>query len=107
MTSLASLLGPRVIEVQGRVVSWKPDSSLEMTIQTVISSGRVQEAWQGEGTVLLPPTAINSIQRRTFDRRRTIIVSAVAIATTVAIAAKALKQGILGGGPGNGGPPPG
>ena len=106
MTALASLLGPRVLEVSGHVAAWKPDSSLELTVETVVSSGRQHEVWQGEGTVLFPADAIASIDRRTFDRRRTILLSAAAIGTTAIIASEALRQGILGGGRGGGGPPP-
>jgi hypothetical protein len=102
-SDIAREIGPRMASVDGRVVKLNPDSSLTLAVTQLRSMRGDQEAWQGDAPLLIPRSAIASIEYRRLARGRTIAASTGAAAALIAIGVYAVRSGK---GSGTGGPPP-
>ena len=101
--TLARLVGPNVIGIEGRVVP-TAGSDVLLSVSVVRKRNGEEDFWKGE-TVSIPPGVISGLQQRRLSTSRTLLfVGAVAAAgATVGVAA---SSGGSGGGDRGGGPPP-
>ena len=103
--SLAPVLGPQVASVDGRVVS-VADTGVRLAVDVVHTGRGAGQRWEGEGTVLVPPSGYREVRRRALSRRRTaLLAGAVALGVAVLVS-QGLGSDGGGGGPGPGPPPP-
>jgi hypothetical protein len=101
---LAREIGPRMAAVDGRVVEVRPDSSLTLAVSLLRSVSGEQVAWQGDAALVIPRSAIASVERRRLARGRTIAASTGATAALAVIGVLAVRSG--GKGSRTGVPPP-
>ena len=106
MTALEPRLGPRTAAVVGRVGDVGDGVVTLVVSETRKTDGGAPVRWIGE-RVAIPTASIARIERRTLDRRRTVL--AAALAALAAGATFALLAALSGGGEGEdgaGGPVP-
>lgn len=89
---LAREIGPRVAAVDGRVLDYRPDSGVRVAVTQLRSMGGEQTAWQGDAPLVIPPSAIASIERRQLARGRTLAASTGATAALAAIGVYAVRR---------------
>ena len=104
-TRLTPILGSQVAIVEGRVSSAN-DSAFVVSMTATTNKALIQTYWTGE-SITLPRSAIQTIESRQLNRRKTWFVAALGIAGGF-FAAKIfdLFEGSAGGGGGGGGGPP-
>lgn len=100
---LTPILGAQVATVEGRVSSAN-DSAFVVSVSATTNKAHVQTFWTGE-SITLPRSAIQTIEARQLNRRKTWLIAAIGIAGGF-FAAKIfdLFEGSAGGD--GGGPPP-
>jgi hypothetical protein len=101
---LAREIGPRMASIDARIIEVGPDSSLTLAVSQVRSMRGEPVAWQGDAPLVVPRSAIASMERRQLARGRTVVASTGAAAALAAIGVFAVRRG--GKGSGTGGPPP-
>ncbi len=105
--NLAPVLGTAVTSVEGRVVSLA-DTGLRLAV-TAVRTGRAGGAqpWEGEGSVMIPPSAYREVNQRKLARRRTaLLAGGIAVGAAVLAATGIGSDEGGGGGPGPPPPPP-
>jgi hypothetical protein len=103
---LAREIGPRMASVDGRVLQFIADSSLTLAVSQLWSMGGAQVAWQGDAPLVIPRSAVASVERRQLARGRTVAASTGATAALAAIGVYAVRRGGKGSGTGGTPPPP-
>jgi hypothetical protein len=103
-SDLAREIGPRMAGVDGRVVGYRPDSGVTLAVSQLRSMRGEQVAWQGDAPLVIPPSAIASVERRQLARGRTVAASTGATVALAVIGVYAVRRGGKGSGTGN--PPP-
>ena len=93
--ALAPLIGNRVETVDGRI-SDAGDTSLVVAVRMTTDRTGTELPWTGE-PVTIPRSAVAGVETRTFDRRRTLLVSLGAIGAVV-LAGLAFDIAGFGGG---------
>jgi hypothetical protein len=101
---LAGEIGPRMASVDGRVVTSRSDSGLTLAVSQLRSVRGEPVAWQGDAALVIPSSAISSLERRRLARGRTVVASTAATVALAAIGVLAVRGADRGGG--TGGPPP-
>jgi hypothetical protein len=76
-------LGAQTAAVEGRVSAVRPDAVDVVVSSTTKAYGGQPVRWVGE-QVTIPRAAITRSERRTLDRRRTIVAGGTAVLSTVA-----------------------
>jgi hypothetical protein len=102
---LAPLIGPTILTLDGTLTTAQ-DASISLAVTTAIARNGIETPWRGE-RVDVPRSAINTIQLRSLDKKRSWVVAAGGVGAVVAMgAAWNLLGGSFGGkNPGqNGGP---
>ncbi len=107
MTALEPRLGPRTAAVYGRVGDTSDGAMTVVVAETQKADGGTPVRWIGE-RVTIPTTTIARAERRTLDRRRTVLASVLgALAVGAAFAILASSSGAGRGDDGGGvGPTP-
>ena len=100
---LAREIGPRVAVVEGRVLQVSADSAMTLAVTQLRSTTGNQTAWEGDVPLVIPQSAVASVERRRLARGRTVAVSTGVTAGLALVGAYAVGRGGKGGG---GGPPP-
>jgi hypothetical protein len=103
---LTRYLGPRVVTVDARLLRIEQDSILALGVSVFTLADGSSYPFTGQDPVPVSRTLISSMERRTFSRGRTVVVSTGLVAGLVAIAHAALRTGHVEPGGGGGGPPP-
>jgi hypothetical protein len=80
---LASLIGPRIGAIDGRVLE-APDTAIVLAVEAVVAQGGRSMAWSQE-RLAVPRTAIASLRTRTLDRKKTWIVAGLSVVGIVAL----------------------
>jgi hypothetical protein len=101
---LAREIGPGMASVDGRVLELRPDSSVVVAVSLLRSMRGDQIAWQGDAPLVIPHSAVGSVERRQLARGRTVAASAGATVAVTAVGVLAVRRGGKGGG--TTGPPP-
>jgi hypothetical protein len=102
---LARYLGPNVAWVEGNVVSIADDGTIMMAVETVEQTNELRQPWTGEGVVAIPAKYRAEAHGRVFQKRRSIVASALLGVGLIALGVIAFR----GVGSGEGGievPPP-
>lgn len=103
---LAERIGAGVGQVEGRVVTWSPDTIVLRLNRTILRGGAAT-TWGGE-LLAVPRVLVSVAHERHIDRPRTVLAVGGVI---VAIGSVVLGAELIGGGtterPGGGGPPGG
>ncbi|MGH7713371.1 MAG: hypothetical protein ACREOG_18940, partial [Gemmatimonadaceae bacterium] len=102
-TRLTPVLGAQVAMVEGRV-SGANDSAYIVSVSATTNRAQVQTFWTGE-SITLPRSAVQSMEARRLDRRRTWLIAAGGIVGGV-LAAQVFGLGGKASGDGGGPPPP-
>src|SRR5688572_28607975 len=87
--AVASIVGPRVAAIDGRVVA-QDDSTVALAVTSTRRRNGVEDPWNGE-RVVVRRAFVSAVQERVFSRRRT------AVAALVAAAAGAAVYALIGG----------
>ena len=96
--ALAPLIGNRVESVDGGVETVS-DTGLVLAVRMTTDRLGVELPWRGE-RVTVPRTAVSRLESRSFDRKRTFLVSALALG---AVAIIGLTFSLTGSGGGSDG----
>ena len=99
---LARLLGPRIVAVDGRVLS-ASESALVLAVFRTRNRSEQEASWRGE-TVSLPHRMVANLQARTFSTGRSLLLTGAVLVGSVALF-EAFKTGSTAGGPASGGGP--
>lgn len=105
-SELTKLFGPRVTSLQGQVVSMRPDSALELGVNTISKASGIDEPYDPGAPVTIPLAYLQEVERRTLSGRRTVVAAGGTVVAAVGIAAAALRTGHQGGGGKEPPPPP-
>lgn len=99
--SLARYLGPGVETIDGKLISTN-ESGLSMSVSEVSMRSGQDQFWKGE-TVVIPRSALGTVQARQLNKPKSLLLAGVLIA-----ALASLKLAGVGNGNGGGshGPPP-
>jgi len=81
---LGTAMGAEILQIQGRLLAKESDSYL-MSVSTVRLVRGGEQIWRGE-RVLVKPEYVGTTYERRFSRGRTIVLSAVVVATITAVA---------------------
>lgn len=103
--NLAPMIGPTILTLDGTLTVAR-DTMITLGVTTAIARSGIETPWRGEA-VDIPRSAINSVQSRSLDKRRSWVVAAGGIGATLALGATwNLLGGAFGGKnpPQNGGP---
>jgi hypothetical protein len=103
---LAREIGPRMASIDARVIEVGPDSSLKLAVTQLRSMRGEPVAWQGDAPLVVPRSAIASLERRRLAQGRTVAASTAATAAAVAIGVLAVRGAGKGSGSGGSPPPP-
>jgi hypothetical protein len=82
---LARLVGPRAAALDGRLLS-RNDTALTLSVSSITRTTGVDETWPGEA-VIVPSSAIATLQTRRLARGRTALLMAGIVALGVAVGA--------------------
>jgi hypothetical protein len=77
---LTSAVGPRASRLEGRIVA-SSATSVDLVVSSIVRASFAEERWPGE-SVRVPLVAVDRVQVRRFDRKRSAILAA---ATTVGL----------------------
>ena len=99
---LAGLLGPRIVAVDGRVLSTS-DSALVLAVLGTTNRSHEEVAWRGE-PVALPPAVVGKLQTRTFSTARSLLLASAAVLGSVTLW-QVIRAGFAGGSSTGGGRP--
>jgi hypothetical protein len=91
--ALRDQVGPGAGRVEGRVVD-QDDSTWTLRVYRLTTISGESYAWMGE-SVVVPMRAVESVSRRDFDRKGTLLMAA---GVTGAVAAFMWSRGLFGGG---------
>ena len=80
---MASLIGPRIAAIDGRVLE-SPDTAIVLAVQSVVAQGGRTMSWSQE-RLSVPRSAVASVRTRTLDRKRSWIVAGLTIVGAVAL----------------------
>ncbi|MEP7345573.1 MAG: hypothetical protein ABI877_09905 [Gemmatimonadaceae bacterium] len=103
--NLAPMIGPTILTLDGTLTTAR-DTMISLAVTNAIARNGIETPWRGE-LVDIPRSAINSVQSRSLDKRRSWVVAAGGIGATLALGATwNLLGGSFGGKnpPQNGGP---
>jgi hypothetical protein len=103
---LASQIGPRMASMDGRAIRFHPDSGLTLAVSQLKSMRGDPVPWQGDAPVVVPRSAIASVERRQLARTRTVAASTGATVALAAIGVVAVRRAGKGSGTGGTQPPP-
>jgi hypothetical protein len=87
--------------VDGRVLDYRPDSGVTVAVSQLRSMRGEQVAWEGDAPLVIPPSAIASVERRQLARGRTVVASTGATVALAVIGVYAARRGGKGSGTGN------
>ena len=97
---LAPMIGPTILTLDGTLASAK-DTMITLAVTNAIARNGVETAWRGE-PVGIPRSAVNGVQLRLLDKRRSWLAAAGGVGATVALG---VAFNLLGGGFGGKNPP--
>jgi hypothetical protein len=101
---LTRLVGPRIVAVDGRVLS-ASERALVLSVFKTTNRTAEQASWRGE-VVALAPSLVANLRARTFSTRRSLLFTGAVLIGSVAVF-KAFKIGSTARGePGGGDPSP-
>jgi hypothetical protein len=103
---LARDIGPRMASIDARIIEVGQDSSLTLAVSQLRSMRGEPIAWQGDAPLLVPRSAIASVERRQLARGRTVVASTAAAAAVAALGVIAVRRAGDGSGTGGTQPPP-
>lgn len=102
---LARYLGPNVAWAEGTVASISDDGTIMLAVDFVEQTNQIRQPWTGEGVVGIPANYRLEAHERVFQKRRSIVASALLGLGVLSMGLIALR----GAGSGEGGievPPP-
>lgn len=103
---LARVLGPGVTVAEGTVSAHEMDGTIQLGVDYVHLQNGMRMPWTGEGTVRIPASYRESVARRTYLRRQSIVAGGALAALLVTTAVVAIRAGGAGGSDGPGVPMP-
>jgi hypothetical protein len=96
---LASAVGPRAARLEGRLLSAEP-SGVTLAVSSIVRAPHQEERWPQE-SVRVPMSAVQRLEVRRLDRKRSAIFAGVAVLGLVAT--RAVIDANSGGGGGRSG----
>ncbi|MGH7538097.1 MAG: hypothetical protein ACREMF_05650 [Gemmatimonadales bacterium] len=100
---LARLLGPRIVAVDGRVLS-ASERALVLAVFKTTNRTAEDVSWRGE-VVALPPPLVAHLQARTFSKGRSLLLTGAVLIGSAAVV-RFFKVGSTARGTGGGNKPP-
>ena len=97
VADLTRFVGPRASTLDGRLVA-RSDTALTLAVTAITRTTGVEETWPGD-QVVVPATAVASVQTRRVSRSRTglLIAGVIALAAVVGAAFAAVEDVNRGG----------